>query len=436
MKPCDLLLHAPWTLPIAPDNGVLQNHALAISDGVIVAIGELLDLTALYAPTQTIHLDHHILLPGLVNAHGHSAMSLLRGAGEDQPLDVWLTETIWPLEARLVDADFVRLGAELALAEMLLSGTTTFSDMYFFPEQVAQTSAELGMRAQLAFPLIEFTNVWSENVEDAIHKGLALYDKYRNHDLVSVAFGPHAPYSVSVKDLERIAMYVNELDTAVQIHLHETAQEVADAHATHGQSWISLLHSVGLLGPQLQAVHMTQLTPNEIALLADTQTRVVHCPTSNLKLASGYCPVSELQAAGVCVGLGTDGAASNNRLDMFDEARLAALLSKHHTKDAASGVASDTLKMATLDGAKALGIDALTGSLEIGKRADVISVDIESLGMLPLYNPFAALVHGNAGNAVDNVFVNGQALVRNGVLTRMDQAELAQRVQSWHSALA
>jgi len=434
MKACDLLISAPWMLPVAPQNVVLENHALAVVGQHIEAIGPAADLRAEFQPQHTIELPHHILMPGLINAHGHAAMSLLRGAGEDEPLEVWLNDTIWPMEARLMNADYVRLGTELAIAEMIRSGTTTFSDMYFYPEVVGQTCVDHGIRVQLAFPLIEFVNPWSKNVADALHKGLELFHHYRHENLVNVALGPHAAYSLSAHDMEHIGMYANELDIMVQIHLHETAGEVATAVAEHGQSWIYRLHEVGLLGPELQAVHMTQVNDDEMALIAESGTHVVHCPTSNLKLASGYCPVAKLQAAGVNVAIGTDGAASNNRLDMFSEARLAALLAKHENGDAAAGTAPSTVRMATLDGAKALGIDDITGSLQAGKAADFISINTETLGLMPLYNPFATVVHGNAGQAVDNVFVNGRQLLRDGELTGLSLSELAQRVYTWHSA--
>jgi 5-methylthioadenosine/S-adenosylhomocysteine deaminase len=436
MNACDLLISAPWVLPIAPQNVVLENHALAVTGSRIDALGPREELHATYQADTVIDLDQHILMPGLVNAHGHAAMSLLRGAGEDQPLEMWLNETIWPMEARLMSPDYVRLGSELAIAEMLLSGTTTFSDMYFYPEVVGKLCVELGMRAQLAFPLIEFENPWSENVTDALHKGLELFHHYRHEDLINIALGPHAAYTLSPTDMEQVGMYANELDIMVQIHLHETAAEVRDAHSRIGQSWISRLHEAGLLGPSLQAVHMTQITPEELNIVAESGTQVVHCPTSNLKLASGYCPVSDLQNAGVAVAIGTDGAASNNRLDMFDEARLASLMAKHEQHDAAQGGAADVVRMATHDGARVLGISDKTGSLQAGKAADFITVNTDALGLLPVYNPFAALVHGNAGNAVDNVFINGKQMVANGQLTCMSQSDLAQRVRSWHSAQA
>jgi 5-methylthioadenosine/S-adenosylhomocysteine deaminase len=434
MKACDLLINAAWVVPVAPNNIALTNHSVAITGNQIVELGPTAQLQQAYQAQEVLDLDHHIVMPGLINAHGHAAMSLLRGAGEDKPLEVWLNQTIWPMEARLMNPDYVRLGTELSITEMLRSGTTTFSDMYFYPEVVAKVCVEQGIRAQLAFPLIEFANPWSTDVPNALHKGLELFHALRHEDLVNVALGPHAAYSLGAEDMERVGMYAAELDIMVQIHLHETAEEVRQAVAQTGQTWIQRLYELGLLGPNLQAVHMTQLSEEEIALIAETGTHVVHCPTSNLKLASGYCPVAKLQEAGICVAIGTDGAASNNRLDMFDETRMAALLAKHEQHNAAAGKAEDAVRMATLDGAKALGIDHLTGSIEAGKAADLISINIHSLGIMPMYNPFAALVHGHTGHAVDHVIVNGQTLVKNSQFTRMNVTDLVQRVHAWHTA--
>ena len=433
MQNCDLILNTKYLLPIAPQNIVLRDHGLAISDGQILQIAPWEDLADKYRATEVRNFEHHILLPGLVNAHGHAAMTLLRGAGEDQSLQDWLQNTIWPLEAKHMGAEAVTLGTELATAEMLLSGTTTFSDMYFFPEAVSKVVVEQGLRAQIAFPVIEMANAWSTNVVEGLHKGLSLHDQYRHHEQIKIAFGPHAAYTVSEESLTKVGTYANEIETGIQIHLHENATEVAQARKNKGKSWILVLHELGLLSPQLQAVHMTQLTTQEIRLIADSGAKVVHCPSSNLKLASGYCPVAQLQEAGVEVALGTDGAASNNRLDMFKEAHVASLLAKHENQDPTAGQAENLLYMATLGGAKALGMQDQIGSLEIGKAADLIAVDTNHLGLLPLYDPFAALIHGNCGDAVSDVFVNGEALVENYQPTRFDKANLIDRAQLWYN---
>jgi len=436
MEICDTLIHALWTLPIAPENIALQDHSVAVTNGNITAIGPRTELSQTFHATEVIELANHIVLPGLINTHGHAAMTLLRGAGEDQSLKAWLEDTIWPMEAALVNDEFVRLGTELAVAEMLLSGTTTFSDMYFLPETAAKVVDAMGIRAQLAFTIIESPNAWSKHPDEAFDKGLALVDQYAEHSRLHIALGPHSAYSLSAADLHRVGDVAAMHSLEVQIHLHETAKEVADAKAQFGQSWIERLHAMGLLGEHVQAVHMTQVTTAELQLVADSKTKIVHCPTSNLKLASGYCPVTEFHCADVPIGIGTDGAASNNRLDMFDETRLASLLAKHHQMDAAQGEAPEMLRMATLGGAEVLNLAAITGSLEVGKQADLISVDINQLGMVPLYDPFAALIHSNAGHAVDNVWVQGHRCVDTGQITHSNNGDLAARVQAWHSARA
>jgi len=433
MTTCDLLVKARWLLPIAPQNTAFDHHAIAIKNGRIIALGKTAKLSADFNPSQSLDLEDHIVLPGLVNSHGHAAMSLLRGAGEDQSLQVWLSDSIWPLETRIVNADMVSLGTEVAIAEMLASGTTTFSDMYFFPEQAAAVADRLGMRAQICFPVIEASNVWSDGVIDGLHKGLALHDAFRHHERIRIAFGPHAAYTVSIANLEKVAMYANEIDAQVQIHLHENAAEVEEAIATRGRTWIEELKDIGLLGPNLQAVHMTEVSDEDLDTIAASRTRIVHCPTSNLKLASGYAPVARYREANIHVGLGTDGAASNNCLNLFSEAHIASLLAKHEANDPTQGTAPDTIRMATLESAIALGMEDNIGSLEVGKAADFIAVDARTLSMLPAYDPFAALVHGDAGNSVSHVYVEGQALCIDGELTRCDVSGLSRKVTQWHA---
>ena len=432
MKACDLIVSAPWLLPIAPNNLALKNHALAVAGGIIVAVGPAGDVRGEYSATEDLELSDHVLMPGLVNAHGHLAMTLLRGAGEDESLQDWLEQTIWPLEGRLVNAEFVALGTELAVAEMMSSGTTTFADMYYFPEVVAAVADQCHMRAQIAFPVIERENIWSTSVDDGMHKGLALYDEFRHHPSINIMFGPHAAYTVSSDNLNRINMYANELEAGVQIHLHENRAEVDQAMQLHGKSWIQILHEHDLLGPQVQAVHMTQVSDEDLEIIVASGTAVVHCPTSNLKLASGYCDIERFKTAGVTVGLGTDGAASNNALNLFQEARTAALLAKHHNQNPSTGSAKDMLAMATLGGAQALGLSAQTGSLEPGKDADFITVDMRALPLQPVYDPFAALLHSDAGSHVDHVYVRGHRTVAGGKLTEINEADLLQRVAEWH----
>jgi 5-methylthioadenosine/S-adenosylhomocysteine deaminase len=434
--PCDLVIEARWLVPIAPVNRTLENAAIAIAGDRIVAVGSVADLDREWQAAQRLRLPGHALLPGLVNAHGHAAMTLLRGVAEDAPLEIWLNDHIWPLERKFVDEGFVHDGTWLAIAEMIRSGTTCFSDMYFFPERVAALARASGIRCQVAFPIIDFANAWSASADDALHRGLALHDAYRRDDLVKIAFGPHAPYTVSLAHLERILMYSEELDLGVQIHLHETAVEVAEAKLRHGVSWVEVLHETGLLSPRLQAVHATQLTPDEIGLLARYGAHVVHCPHSNLKLASGICPTSELLAAGVNVALGSDGAASNNSLDLFQEARLASLIAKVTTGHAGSLPDATALEMATLGGARALGLDAEIGSLEPGKSADIVAVDLAAPRFQPVYDPRAQLVHTGAGSAVTHVWVRGRALLDDNRLTTVDEGALMASVERWRVRIA
>ncbi len=425
-----MIVDARWVLPIAPENRVLERAAVAVTGGRIVAVGPR-DAVRAGHEGPMVELPGHVLLPGLVNAHGHAAMTLMRGFAEDAPLERWLNEHIWPLEARLVSEAFVRDGTALAAAEMIRSGTTCFSDMYFFPETAADVAREAGLRCQVAFPVIPFPNAWSSGVDEALHKGMALHDTYREHPQVRVAFGPHAPYSVSRADLERVLMYSEELDAAVHIHLHETAAEVAEARAALGMSWIDLLSEMGLLGPRLQAIHVTQADEEEIERLAEARVQVVHCPHSNLKLASGICPVTRLQAAGVNVALGTDGAASNNALDLFAEARLASLLAKVTTGDVRSLPETRALEMATLGGARALGLDPDIGSIEPGKQADLIAVNLGEARFQPVYDPMSPLIHNSVASAVSHVWVSGRPLLAGGELVTLDEAGVVQAASRW-----
>jgi len=433
---CDLIVEARWVLPIAPENRVLAAAGVAVSNGRILAIGPVAALNAGFDPVERLRLPDHALLPGLVNAHGHAAMTLLRGFAEDAPLESWLNDHIWPLERRFVSERFVHDGTTLAIAEMIRSGTTCFSDMYFFPETVASLAREIGIRCQVTFPIIDFANAWSASADAALHQGMALHDRYRHDDLIRVAFGPHAPYSVSRAHLEKILMYSEELEANVQIHLHETAAEVAQARQQMGASWVEVLHETGLLSPRLQAVHCTHLSADEIGLLGQYGVQLVHCPHSNLKLVSGICPTTQLLAAGVNVALGTDGAASNNSLDLLQEARLASLLAKLASGDARTLPESKALEMATLGGARALGLEADTGSLEPGKLADMIAVDLSAPRFLPVYDPMAQLVHTGAGSAVTHVWVAGQALLMDGQFTSLDEDAMRAGVRHWHEQIS
>ena len=432
----DLLLSPRWLLPVAPAGAPLADASVAVRGANIVAIGPRAELRERFPGVAELVLADHLLMPGLVNAHGHLAMTLLRGLGEGEPLKQWLQETIWPLEGRWVSADFVRDGTRLALAEMIASGTTTAADMYYFPEIAAELALAAGFRLQVAFPIIEVPNAYASGVDECFAKGLALRDRMRNEDLVEMSLGPHSPYAVDIKSLERAAKLADELDMGMQLHLHETAAEVAEAKTRVGTTWIRLLDGIGIFNENLQAVHMTTLTDDDIELVATQGVRVIHCPHSNMKLASGVAPITRLLRAGARVGLGTDGAASNNGLDMFAELRLAALLGKIDSGDATALAAADAIALATLGGARALGLEHKVGSVEVGKRADLIALDVAHPAMQPLHDPQAQLAHCAAGPRVTHTFVGGRLLYENGAFHTLDvQGALAQ-ADIWRRRLA
>ncbi len=431
----DLIVHARWVLGAQDSHALLEEHCVVIKGERIIDVMPSDEAAKLYDASTQISLAEHVLMPGMVNAHGHAAMSLLRGAADDLPLMSWLEDYIWPLEGRWVAPEFVYHGTQLAIAEMLLSGTTCFADMYFFPDEAARAASEIGIRAQMACPVLDFPTAWAQDSEEYISKATALHDQYRHHPLISVAFGPHAPYTVSDAPLLKIATFAEELDIPIHIHVHETAQEVSDAVASSGKRPLQRLADLGLISPRLLCVHGTQLNEADIALLSDNGASVAHCPESNLKLASGFCPVAQLQAAGINVALGTDGAASNNDLDMFAEMRTAALLAKAVAGDASALPALQALRMATINGAKALGLDSQIGSLETGKCADMIAVRLDGLNSLPLYNPLSQLVYSTHSQQVSHVWVGAKLLVDAGSLTSIDVEALRSAVQTWQQRI-
>ena len=430
----DTLIHPGWIVPVVPTGTVLADHSLAVSDGRIVAILPRAETSQMVA-REVFELPGHALLPGLVNAHGHAAMCLLRGYVDDLPLMPWLEQHIWPAEGRHVSDAFVADGVELAIAEMLRAGTTTFADMYFFPDACARVAQARGMRCQITFPILDFPTPWARDADEYISKGLALRDTLKHSKLVTLGFGPHAPYTVSQPTLARVAILAAELDVPVQIHLHETRGEVLQAVESNGERPLDTLHRLGLLGPRTQCVHMTDLGGQDIALLAETGAHVVHCPQSNMKLASGACPVSKLLAAGVNVALGTDSAASNNDLNLFGEMQAAALLAKLTTGDASALPAAAALAMATLGGARALGLDEQIGSLEPGKLADMIAVDLSGPETQPLYNPISQLVYACNGSQVTHSWIGGEVRLRDRKLTGFDLDDLRQRSSHWQQRI-
>ncbi len=428
----DLLIKPEWLIPIVPEGKVLERHALAVTDGCIQAI---LPDTAAVEAREVIDLPGHALLPGLVNAHTHAGLSLFRGLADDLPLMEWLNEHIWPTEARVVSDHFVRDGTRLAAAEMLRGGTTCFNDMYFFPDEAGRASEELGIRAVLGLIVIDFPTVWAKDANEYLEKATEVHEQFRNSPLIETIFAPHAPYTVSDKPLTRIRTMADELDIPIHMHVHETAQELEDAIAKDGRRPLRRLDELGMLSNRLLAVHMTQLLPEEIERIAECGVHVLHCPESNLKLASGFCPVHALDQAGVNIAFGTDSAASNNDLDMFGEMRTAALLAKGVAGDAGALPGARTLTMATMGGAKALGLDRRIGSLQAGKTADVIAVDLSGLEAQPVYDPISHLVYATHRSQVTNVWVGGERVLRDGQLTRADEHEIAANAHQWRERI-
>lgn len=432
----DLLINCRWIIPVVPNNQILENCALAIDAERIIGIYPQAEAAKRFDARKIEQLNDHIVMPGLVNAHGHAAMSLLRGYADDLPLRPWLENHIWPAESRHVSEEFVRDGTMLAMAEMIASGTTCFADMYFYHEQIAEAVRHAGMRCQIGFTVLDFATTYGRDADDYIHKGLALNDKYGDQPLLKIACAPHAPYSVSDSAMEKIALYANELDMPIHIHCHETASEIHESLEQYDCRPLQRLRDLGLLLPQTQLVHMTQLDASDISLLQDHNCHVIHCPESNMKLASGQCPVTDLMAAGVNVAIGTDGAASNNDLDLFGELKTAALLAKHASQDASALDAHAALRMATINGAAALGWDNEIGSLEAGKSADIIAVKMDSIAMQPLYNPASQLVYCNAGSQVSHSWVAGKPLLNEGQLQTMNHQSLIQAATEWRNKIA
>ncbi|MCD1637863.1 TRZ/ATZ family hydrolase [Pseudomonas stutzeri] len=433
--PFDLLLLPTWLVPVEPAGVVLREHGLGIRDGRIVLIAPEAEALK-YGANEIRHLQGMLLAPGLINAHGHAAMTLFRGLADDLSLQRWLREHIWPAESRWVDEDFVRCGTELAIAEQLKSGVTCFSDMYFYPKVISELVHRHGVRAQITIPVLDFPVPGARDADQALRTGVALFDDLKHHPRISIAFGPHAPYSITDDKLEAIRILVAEMDAGIHMHIHETAQEVQEALRKHGERPLARLARLQLLGPRFQAVHMTQVDESDIALLTEHNCSVIHCPESNLKLASGFCPIERLWEAGINVAVGTDGAASNNDLDLLGETRTAALLAKAVAGSATALDAHRALRMATLNGARALGIEDQTGSLEIGKFADLVAFDLSGLSQQPIYDPVSQLIYSTGRDTVQHVWVGGKQLLEKGQLLRMDEQRIITEACRWGERIA
>ena len=435
-RSCDLLIEAGWVVPVEPHGVVLEGHAVVVSDGVVVAVLPAAQARALYAPRETVSRPGSVLVPGLVNAHTHNPMTLMRGVADDLALHEWLQHHIWPVEAAVIGPEFVADGVSLAIAEMLRGGTTCCNENYFFPDVQAATYKRHGFRARVGLPVIDFPTAWAKTDDEYFDRAGEVHDQWRGDPLVSTAFAPHAPYTVSDASFGRIRMLADQLDIPVHCHVHETAQEVAESQERHGQRPLARLDRLGLVNDRLIAVHMTALDDAEIALCAQRGVSVVHCPESNLKLASGFCPVAKLQAAGVNLAIGTDGAASNNDLDMFSELRTAALLAKAVAGDPTALDAANALRAATLGSARAMGLDAQVGSIEPGKQADLACVDLDPLETQPLYHVLSQLAYATGRHQVSDVWIAGRAKLRDRALVDIDTEALVANARQWRARIA
>ena len=432
----DTLIEAGWVVPVEPHGVVLEGHAVAVDGGTVVAVLPLAEARARFAAREVVSRPGSVLIPGLVNAHTHNPMTLMRGVADDLALHAWLQHHIWPVEAAVIGPEFVADGVALAIAEMLRGGTTCCNENYFFPDVQAATYKRHGFRARVGLPVIDFPTAWAKTDDEYFDRAGEVHDQWRGDPLVSTAFAPHAPYTVSDASFGRIRMLADQLDIPVHCHVHETAQEVAESQERHGQRPLARLDRLGLVNDRLIAVHMTVLDDAEIALCAQRGVSVVHCPESNLKLASGFCPVARLQAAGVNLGIGTDGAASNNDLDMFGELRTAALLAKAVASDPTALDAASALRAATLGSARALGLEAQVGSIEVGKQADLACIDLDPIETQPLFNVLSQLAYATGRHQVSDVWIAGRAKLRDRVLVDMDLDALAANAQQWRARIA
>ena len=435
MQDVDKLICAAHVVPVSP-RGVLNDHAVAITGGRIVEVLPASLALTRYQAREVVRLERHALIPGLVNLHCLAAMTLMRGLADDRPLMSWLQEHVWPAEAKHVSDEFVHDGSLLAMAEMLRAGVTCVNDMYFFPEATARAALRAGMRACLGMIAIEFPSAYAPDVNGYLQKGLATRDAYAGEALLGFAMAPHAPYTVGDDALKRIAVLAEELDVPIHTHVHETRDEIDQGMAQGGMRPLERLRRLGLVGPRLIAVHAVHLEDTELDLLAREGVSVAHCPSSNLKLASGFARVADMRARGIRVGLGTDGAASNNRLDPWTEMRTAALLAKGVSGNAAVVSAAEALEMATIEGARALGLERETGSIEAGKSADLAAVELSSLETLPCYDPVSHLVYAAGREHVTHTWVAGEARLAERQLTSLDAQDLKAKALWWQGKLA
>lgn len=430
-EPAIQALLPKWVVPVVPENEVLLNTAVVLQGERIIDIIDASELANRYPNATSKILPNHALIPGLVNAHGHSPMVLMRGLADDLPLMEWLTKHIWPTEQAFAGEDFVRAGSSLAAVEMLTGGTTCFNDNYFFPNITAEVVNTSGLRATLGLPVMNIPTIWAQDEAGYIDRGLKVVEETEPNARIGWAWAPHAPYTVTDESFARLGDLSEGMDFKLHLHLLETAGEIDQSMAEHGSHPIDRLVNLGLYNDRLIAAHMTQLSDDQVAQTAEAGVHILHCPAANMKLASGFCRVDDLDQAGANIAIGTDGAASNNRLDMFAEMRLASLIAKGFSLNPVAAPAARSLSMATIQGAKALGLDADIGSIEVGKQADLVAIDLDAPGTTPVHNVISHLVYVVSRSQVSDVWVAGKVCVSDGDVVTLDQEAVVRESIKW-----
>jgi len=431
----DIILEARWIATVAANTPLLENYSVIVQKDAIIDLLPTVEARKRYTSANVCSLDEHILIPGLINLHTHAAMNLMRGIADDLPLMTWLNDHIWPAERAVVFDDYVRDASLHACAEMLSGGTTCFNDMYFFPQATAAAVNQAGMRANLGLFVSEFANSYATDADDYLQKGFEAHDSWRSNAMITSCIAPHAPYTVSDQTFEKVLTYAEQLGLGIHTHLHETRDEISQSETQYGIRPMQRLAALGLLGPGFTAAHGVHLLPHEIDMLAEFGCNVAHCPSSNLKLGSGIAPVADLLKSKVNLGIGTDGAASNNRLDMFAEMRLAALLAKGASEDPTVLPAHQALELATVNAARALGLDEKIGTIEIGKQADIVAVKLTALTVSPCYDPISHLVYTCGREHVTHTWVAGELRYSNGIYAGIEPMELKEIIQKWQPKL-
>ena len=434
-KNASIIISASWIFTSNSADQLLSDYSIVIKGNQIIDLVHQSKVFDEYDAEEIYQLTDHILIPGLINTHTHAAMSLFKGFSDDLPLQDWLNNYIWPAEKKFVNSSFVKDGSMLALSEMIKAGVTTFNDMYFYPESTAEASIELGVRSNVGLVVLDFPTNYAADPEDYLVKGFEFRDRWRSEELITTSIAPHAPYSVSDEAFSLINTYSEELGINIHMHLHETQWEIEDSVKRYGITPVQRLNNLGIINPSLIAAHCVHLNDQDMATLAKNKVSIVHNPSSNMKLGSGIADVAKMIKQNLNISLGTDSSASNNRLDIMEEMRLAALLTKGKNKSPELLSATQAIKMATINGAKTLGLDSIIGSIEKNKIADLVAIDLNSIENQPIYNPLATLVYSSSKSDVSYVWINGKIKLKEKELVNLDQEKIIQMAKIWQKRI-